>query len=44
MSSSDNLEWRFSQVFGEGRNVVEDVTDGTFGIFDFVLTWLSLYS
>lgn len=24
MSSSDHLEWRFSQVFGEGRNAVDD--------------------
>lgn len=27
MSASDNLEWKFSQVFGEGRNSVDDVSD-----------------
>jgi len=27
MSVSDNLEWKFSQVFGEGRNTVDDVSD-----------------
>lgn len=27
MSGSDNLEWKFSQVFGEGRNSVDDVSD-----------------
>jgi len=27
MSGSDNLEWKFSQVFGEGRNTVDDVSD-----------------
>jgi serine/threonine-protein phosphatase 2A regulatory subunit B len=27
MSASDNLEWKFSQVFGDGRNSVDDVSD-----------------
>jgi len=27
MSSSDNLEWKFSQTFGETRTVVDDSTD-----------------
>jgi serine/threonine-protein phosphatase 2A regulatory subunit B len=27
MSASDNLEWKFSQVFGDGRNTVDDVSD-----------------
>jgi len=26
-ASTDNLEWKFSQVFGEGRGSVEDVSD-----------------
>lgn len=27
MSASDNLEWKFSQVFGDGRNSADDVSD-----------------
>jgi hypothetical protein len=27
MTSTDNLEWKFSQVFGEGRNSIDDVSD-----------------
>jgi serine/threonine-protein phosphatase 2A regulatory subunit B len=32
MSISDNLEWKFSQVFGDGRTTVDDSNDGTIHI------------